>query len=67
MVYRVIEIADVGLVATGTRTHTLALWLKNGQRVRIDYGGTPYTGSLQTRAAQIRATIGVGPTATIGI
>ena len=66
-VYRVSEIADVGLMSTGTRTHTLALWLKNGQRVRMDYGGTSYAGSLQTRAAEIRATIGVGPTATIGI
>ena len=66
-VYRVSEIADVGMMSTGKRTFALALWLKNGQRVRLDYGGTSNTGRLQAQAAQMRATIGLGPTATIDI
>ncbi len=66
-VFSVAEIADVGLVSVGTRTFALALWLKNRERVRIDYSGTSDSGELMSKAAAMRSALGVGPTATIDI
>jgi hypothetical protein len=65
--YPVPHIADVGTMSIGTRNHALALYLRSGEKVRLGYGATSDTATLQAQAARIRATIGVGPTATIGI
>lgn len=65
--YAVADIADVGLMSTGTRTFSLALALRDGERVRIDYGATSDRHQLQAKAAEIRRVLGVRPTSIVQI
>jgi hypothetical protein len=65
--YAVADIADVGLMSTGTRTFSLAFTLRDGERVRIDYGATSDRHQLQAKAAAIRKALGVRPTSVVQI
>ncbi|MCC7361655.1 MAG: hypothetical protein IT317_19380 [Anaerolineales bacterium] len=65
--YPVADIADVGLMSTGTRTFSLAFTLRDGERVRIDYGATSDRSQLQAKAAAIRQALGVRPTSLVQI
>lgn len=59
-VYRVDDIADIGPRSAGEHTYSLALVLKTGQAVRLEYSATSDTRQMKAAAARIKAAIGLG-------
>ena len=58
--YHVAEIADIGLVSMSERNYSLALMLRSGKSVRIEYSSSGHVLKLEEQAAAIKAAIGVG-------
>jgi hypothetical protein len=58
-VYPIADINDIGLVSMGENAYSLALFLKSGKKVRIDYSSTSNTDRLQEQAARIKAALGL--------
>lgn len=58
--YAVADIADIKPVSIGERTYSLALVLKAGKTVRLEYSGNSNTQPMLAAAARIKAATGVG-------
>ncbi len=57
--YALADVADIRPTAAGEHSYSLALILKTGQPVRLEYSSTSNTGRLEQQAARIKAQLGL--------
>jgi hypothetical protein len=58
--FRADEIADISLMSMGEGAYSLALRLKSGKNVRLEYGASSDTAPKRAAAQRIKAVMGLG-------